>query len=413
MKPQMGEMYIGVDINNKWIQMSSYRQGDEEPQTVSTIAGAERYLIPTILLQKRQGGQWYYGDEAKRLDEMKEGPCIDGLLNRALKQEVIQLEGNVYQAEELFCLFLQKVFRLLPIQIESTQVTRITFTVEQISLPLAVLLEDMAKKFGIDKNAVIIQDYRESFCYYALCQEKALCKNDVALFEYHTNETLICRILHKDMNTLPKITQVEEFILGTLPENETEKDAIFSSLIQQTFVKRLICAVYLIGEGFEGEWMKTSLAMLCRGKRVFQGKNLYTKGACYTSYMAVHKSEWEFAYYCGYKTAEAISIKVKNEGRNQFFILVEAWTNQHEVDVACEVMLDGGPTIELWLQKPGSKEARIKVLELEDLPQRPPRTTRLRLEAAPHLEGGLFLKVIDLGLGELVPSSGKIWEFVL
>ena len=79
----------------------------------------------------------------------------------------------------------------------------------------------------------------------------------------------------------------------------------------------------------------------------------------------------------------------------------------------CEVILDGTPEIEFWIQKPESREAHVEVLELTDLPERERRTTRLRVSARPVSDRDICLNIRDLGFGEIVPASGKTWEHVI
>lgn len=409
MKPQSKETYIGIDINNSFIQISYYQTDMKEPETISVIAGEEKYLIPTALCQKKSSGAWHYGEEAKRIHSNNEGTYIDNLLEKAIAKEEILLD-ELYYAQDLFFILLRKILKLITKTIEQGEIAKLTFTVEEVTLPLVSLLERAAEILGIKREALAVQDYKESFYYYALCQPKEMWQNDIALFEYRKNY-IVCLILHKDMRQNPIHAAVEELYLGTLPENPREKDALFETMVKNAFEKRIFSAVYLIGDGFEGDWMKSSLNLLCRGRRVFQGKNLYTKGACYSGFYANHDEEWNFSYFCSYKTTENISLQVHAKEKIKFYPLVKACSNHHEINTSCEVLIDGEPAIELWIQKPGSQEATIKILELPGLPIRPARTTRLKIEVLATKEGDILVKVTDLGLGELFPASGKTWEF--
>ena len=57
-------------------------------------------------------------------------------------------------------------------------------------------------------------------------------------------------------------------------------DEALLEIAQDACGKGLIGSIFLIGDGFQGDWMKESLRFLCRGRRVFQGNNLFSKGAC-------------------------------------------------------------------------------------------------------------------------------------
>ena len=49
-------------------------------------------------------------------------------------------------------------------------------------------------------------------------------------------------------------------------------------------------------------------------------------------------------------------------------------------------------------------------MQLPGLPERPPRTTRLRIEMAYISREECVVTVRDLGFGEMFPSSGKVWK---
>lgn len=407
--PKILETFIGIEVNHSWLQISHYQKSYKEPETVSVIAGEQKYLIPTALWQNKSNDTWHYGEEAKRLQNSEEGIFVDGLLEKALAKEEISLCKR-YQAEDLFFMLLKKIVKLIPMPTAPSKISKLTFTVETVTRPLVSLLERGAEALGIKKEALAIQDYKESFYYYSLSQPEEMWKNDIALFEY-TKNYVICFTLHKDRRKNPGHVTVEEAYLGTLPENAQERDALFSGMIKKALDRKLYSAVYLIGDGFEGDWMKNSLIVLCRGRRVFQGKNLYTKGACYSGYYSIHEEEWKFSYFCAYKTKENILIKINNREQTSFYPMVKAGCNIHEINTHCEVLLGGEPAIELWIQKPDSSEATLKVLELVGLVKRPVRATRLKVKIFATATGDIMVSVADKGLGELFPSSGKTWEF--
>ena len=76
-------------------------------------------------------------------------------------------------------------------------------------------------------------------------------------------------------------------------------------------------------------------------------------------------------------------------------------------------MLKGTPSVEFWFQPPRSMEASVRSLELKDLPLREERTTRLRITAKPVAADRIVFRIIDLGFGEIVRSSEKVWEYMV
>ena len=197
--------------------------------------------------------------------------------------------------------------------------------------------------------------------------------------------------------------------------DRANKDASLLKIVSKVKGGHIVSAVYLTGDGFDGEWMKESLSFLCKGRRVFMGKNLYSKGACYAAARKcmTEENSWQFVYMGDNEMKVNVSLKVQSQGKTEFFTLISAGDNWYETVGECEVLLDGSNEIDFWLQLPNSKEAKIEKLTLADLPERPPRTTRLRIKAQPVSDMEVKIRIKDLGFGEIFKSSDKTWEYMM
>lgn len=104
-----------------------------------------------------------------------------------------------------------------------------------------------------------------------------------------------------DGRTKPAFVTVKEFSHIYVDEKarngrseeqwKEEKDRLFYNQAEEMFRGRVFSSVYLIGEGFDREWAKDSLAFLCMKRHVFMGQNLYTKGACYSAMQRCRDAE--------------------------------------------------------------------------------------------------------------------------
>ena len=159
--------------------------------------------------------------------------------------------------------------------------------------------------------------------------------------------------------------------------------------------------------------MKQSVSFLCRGRRAFIGKNLYSKGACYAAAVRAGQEEWPYVYMGDNEMKVNVSLKVLRRGNQEFFTLLRAGDNWYEAVGECEVILAGEPEISFWLQLPNSREAKIEKLTLADLPDRPRRATRLRIHAKPLSDHEVQVQIRDMGFGELFKSSDKTWTYVM
>ena len=159
--------------------------------------------------------------------------------------------------------------------------------------------------------------------------------------------------------------------------------------------------------------MKSSLTKLCKGRKVFLGKNLYSKGACYAGYIKEGNRDWPFIFIGDNDLKMNLSIKILDNNVMKFYTLIDAGQSWYDVKGECEVILDGEPEIEFFIQRPESREAHTEVLELTDMPKRENRTTRLRIEASPVSDVAVSIAITDLGFGEISAASGKKWEHII
>lgn len=402
---------IGIDLNDRYAMVSYYQRNMKEPETISPIAGSEVYQIPTLLAKRKNLGQWFYGDDARKMAKNAEVICVDSLLKRAVNKETVRIEEETYDAGNLLMLFLRKVLEL-PLKLGSiTSFDTVVLSVERLTKENMELFWKIAPKLGLLPEQFRVTDHKESFYYFALSQTDNLWLHDVYLFEYDA-KNLFYYGLKRNTRTVPQLISIKEGVKVPL-ESDANRDREFLQILQKTFENQIISTVYLVGEGFEGGWMNETLTYLCRGRRVFMGNNLYSKGACYAGMARAFPEDWKFIYMGENEMKFNLSLKVREHGELAFFTLISAGKNWFEAKGECEVILSGTEGIDFWKQLPNSREAVIETLELTDLPARPDRTTRLRITATPISDEKIEIQIRDLGFGEIFRSTDKTWKYTM
>ena len=394
---------LGIDINPRSTVLSIYKSNMEEPTTVSTVLGEENYSIPTVIAKRNGMGQWFFGDEAITKNRTKEAILVDDLYNLAIRNEQVFIDGENYQARDLLVIFFNKLFSIPGPMAAMGEVEKLVICVEQVNLEVMELMNYASGKLGIDSKKVMLIDRNECFYFYALSGKPELFLYSVALFDY-SGSNMISVVMNRNQSTRPQVNH------GDITEN---KDEMFDEIIADTFGSKLFSSVYLVGDGFDGDWMKLSLSRLCKGRKVFLGKNLYSKGACYAGYIKEGKRDWPFIFIGDNDLKLNLSIKILDNNVMKFFTLIDAGQSWYDAKGECEVILDGEPEIEFYVQRPESREAHTDVLELTDIPKRENRTTRLRIEARPISDIAVSIIITDLGFGEISPASGKSWEHTI
>ena len=400
-------VYLGIDIDDKSTIFSYYKKGQDEPITLSTVMGSEVYQIPTFLAKRRGVGQWFFGNDAIRQTQLSLAVGVDNLLEKARKKEYVFLDTEEYPAEELLVIYLKKLL-LMPGRDLDTHLSKLVISVETLDERTISLFTVASTRIGLAPDQLLLIDHRESFYYYALSQDPQLYLHDVALYDYSQSQLKSC-ILKRNAATRPQVINLQYHNLGAI---NFDKDKSFDDMIRKGFAGEIISSVYLIGDGFDGDWMKQSLKRLCQGRRVFMGKNLYSKGACYAGMVKDGIKEWPFVYIGDNDLKVNLSLKVIDKNEMNFITLISAGDSWYDAHGECEVILDGSPEFECWIQSPDSRRAQVDTIELLGLPERENRTTRLRITAKPVSDREIKLSVQDIGFGELVPASGMVWEKV-
>ena len=401
--------YLGIDLNDRYAMISYFQLNMKEPETVSTIAGSENFQIPLILAKRKELGQWYYGDEAKKMAQNPDMICVDQLMKRAVNGDKIVIDEETYPAEDLLTLFLSKIIALPQKLGNYSGFDKLVITVERLTKENMEMFWKIMPKLGLKPEQFMVIDHKESFYYFALNQKEELWLHDVYLFEFDkTNIRYFA--LKRNMRTTPQVITIEESPKKTM---SGDLDIEFSRIIQKAFENKIISTVYLVGDGFDGEWMQSSLNILCRGRRAFVGKNLYSKGACFAAKARDLEDKWSFIYMGENEIKFNLSLKVKSKGALSFYNIISAGKNWFETKGQCEVILSDITEIDFWKQLPNSREAKIETLELTDLPRRPDRTTRVRITATPVADDKIDIEIRDLGFGELFRSTDKVWNYTM
>lgn len=400
--------YIGIDLNDSYAMVSFFQQNMKEPETVSTVVGSEEFQIPLVLARRKSIGKWYYGDEARRLSKSGEMVCIDQLLKRALNNEKIVIDDDSFMAEELLALFLKKVMELPSKLGNPSSFDRLVICVDRLTKENVSMFYGMAVRLGINSRQLTVIDRKESFYYFALNQDKSLWLHDVVMF-MQEKESIFFYSLKRDLRTTPQVVSIDESISYTLDKND--KDKSFLDIINESFKNQIISTVFLVGDTFAEGWMKQSVALLFKGRRVFMGNNLFTKGACYAAATRDKEAEWPFVYMGENEMKFNLSLKVHDKGELSFYNLISAGSNWFESKGQCEVIISGSYEVDFWKQLPKSREAKIETLRLTDMTPRPDRATRIRITATPVSDDRIDIEIKDLGFGEIFMSSGKVWHY--
>lgn len=414
---------IGYDLNDRMSQISYYELNRNVPETLISDSEEEKLGIPTVLCKRKEVSQWYYGKEAERVVTHGEGTLVGKLLSFARAGAKIELEGEAYDSVELLILFVRRTLNLLSALTTPEQVEAMIFTVDTLEGRTIEVLERIAEAIPIDRAKIYFQTYEESAYYYILHQPKELWQNEVFIFDY-SDQYMRSYGLWMNHRTVPVVSFVDrldfteikmpQLMMEGEPSKEKEErlDECVLRTMHEVFSGKTVGTVFLLGEGFEETWCDKTLKYLCMGKRVFQGKNLYSKGACYCAKDKIMPCELnENHVFLGKdKLKFNLGIQMFHQGKEEYIALADAGENWYDAVAQIDFLLNGKNEVPLVITPLDGKERQEIIIELAGIPERPKKATRLQLKVNFRSETEIFARVYDLGFGELYPASGKIWD---
>lgn len=421
-KKLTGQYVVGFDLGDSYSQISYWKIGSKAPATISTVSGQENYNIPTVLCKRKEVNQWFYGKDAIRNGEDNEGTIVKNLLQLATKGEPVLVENEEFDPVRLLALFVRRALSLINMELAAQKVAAYMVTTADMSYRMIEVLGEVVSALHLDSKKVFFQSHMESFYYYMIYQPEELWGQDVILYDF-AGPHLISYRMERNRRTTPIVAYIDaqeypQFKKGVFASDEALRDELkeamdhqFYQIILQSTTEHLISAAYLIGDGFDGEWEKESLKLLCHNRRAFQGNNLYSKGACYGVFEKIAGSELgkRYVFLGNEKLKSNVGMKVFRQGQESYLALLDAGVNWFEAAKECEVYLGTGNKLSFLITPLTGRDAREVEMELEGLPIREPHTTRLYLSIQMMTETKVKVSVEDLGFGQLFPSTGLTW----
>lgn len=403
------KIMIGYDLANACSQISySYISESANVSTVASVAGEENFDIPTVLCKRCGVNQWLFGKDALRFceDNPEQGILIDNLLELALAGETVQLEGKGYEPEALLTLFVKRSLGLLAGITSLDKVQALMFTCEELTPRMVEVLNIVSDGLGLKATDIRYQNYQESYYSYMLYQSPELWMYSSVLFDYR-GDSLKVFLLENNKNTTPVVVYInkeEKVFDGT--------DLELLEISKEVFGEERVSSVYLIGERFAGGWMVESLKYLCDGRRVFQGNNLYSKGACFSLQERIQSSVAgkKHVFLGNDKLKANVGMKVLKRGEDAYFALLDAGIAWFEIDYECEIYLQDESMLELVVTPLIHSTVKNIEIPLEGLGLKEGDITRIYMHFTLLNENVLCVEIEDLGFGCFRAPSENRWK---
>lgn len=195
----------------------------------------------------------------------------------------------------------------------------------------------------------------------------------------------------------------------------TDKNAyIFLNTAKTVLYKKGVSTIYVTGIGFLGEWADEALRELCIGRRVFKGQNLYTRGALFKAMELEGKKKFtEYAFIGDEMIGANIMLPVYHNAKEEQLILAKVGTTWTEIHNEVYFILDNEEEVQIIVDNPMKKERQTYLLQLDGLPYRPNKGSRIKLEIRFTDKETAVITMKDDGFGTFFETSNRIWEKII
>ena len=418
------KIMAGFELGRSYAQVSYIGPGMDKPETAATITGTQIYNIPTVLCKRIGVNQWYYGRSAEKMSGSDQVIKVDHLLDRARNGESVEVDGERFDPSALLTLFIKRALSILTFVCSVEDLDSIMFTVESLDDRMIGIFGGIVKNLGLDKTKIYFQDYAESIFHYMMYQPEELWKGETISCLYD-GETVHIYKMDRNIHTTPIVVLISEEVSEgmILPESKPgddnseafkELDRRFDGFIEAVCKGSEQSSFYLLGDGFKEKWMDVSLKSLCSGgRRVFQGNNMFSIGACCC--LMDKKNPCENAgkhIYLGRdKLKSNVGMNVFVQGREEYHALLDAGTNWYDAQCESDIILGDDPTVSVIVTPLDGQRVHTEVLTLRNIPDRPTKTTRIHMTVTMKSIDDAFVEMKDMGFGELYPASDEKWQF--
>ena len=194
----MKEIYIGLDLCKKNIQMSYYREDKQEPESIYQLNNTETYQLPNVMFYSYDEKKWYVGNSVSTIRFQTEGVMVEDVMGNMDTEVATIVDDNIYIPEELLLILLKTHIEEFMARSEEYVLCGLTITLEQYHKKVYDVLCKLREELSLQPEQFYIMSHENAFFQYVMNQDEKLRNNSVAMFEYGTDGMEYYRIDRKN-----------------------------------------------------------------------------------------------------------------------------------------------------------------------------------------------------------------------
>ena len=411
----MTEMYLGLDLCRKNLQISYFREDKGEPESIYQLNNTETYQLPNVMFFCTDENKWYVGNNVSSVRFQKNGKIIDDIVSNVGSTNQVVLNGEAYSYDRLLLILLKSQIEDFLSRTPDAVIRRLTITIEEYDAAVFGVLKKLKDEFSLDEKDFHIMSHENAFFQYVMRQDEKHRINSIAMFEYDIYGMNYYRLDRRNQGKTAiynlKKERIDEITYPMLFEDVEKLDETFAETAKKKMRETFISVVYMTGSGFHDKWIEKSKKVLCDGRKVFLGQNIYTKGACYHARYGAYEQERDVVFRSREFIIQDIGVQIGDtEGRSRFYPIVSGGREWYNMKGNLTLFLDDTNCLEMVYQDRISGDSQREIIEVHGLPKRPPKTTKLSLEVELYDAKNGAIIIRDVGFGKIYPTTNKIYR---
>lgn len=420
-KELKGKTYIGYDLGAGYGEISVFTEHDLRPVTMLSRKDAAVFHFPCMLVKYE--GRFYAGFEAEALADKEGAFVFEDLLDIAMNQPTVVVGGQRFETDYLLGLFLKLTLVLSEDYGRPEKAGGIIFTTyidedPALQVRLYEVLTRAAAQVLDKRMKLYLLTRSESIYYFLMHQDESLYQENTLVCDYQ-KDYLKTYFLQKHGTKAPFTISIErmdypDMKLSDQEETTPLRDDMFYQVIGDLERKYDFGLSYLIGDGFKGDWMERSLNQLCEHGRVFQGNNLYSLGACYCLKQVLEPTLvlQDYVYLSPQDLLCDIGIYCKKQGtweesKTEYINIFEHGMAFMDCNASFFVIPEEESSLSVEI-KSIKEEKRVEQIDTSEFGKQTVGNAKWKVEMECPDNHTLCVTIEDVGLGQVLPGSGKI-----
>jgi len=396
----MYKRILGIDFSDNGILLSYY---SDEPT----------WFYPSIICKESGNDDWLIGEKAYEKVLSGSGIITDKLLSFVQKGKTTTLYGIEYTALEIITNFFKLVIESSLKDINEYPDCTV-ITIPEVDIHTVKLLSNALNELGLDDRKIKIISRSEAFIYYTMSQSQDLHTNNVALFSLEENcltyyELKVQRKPKKLLVFADKEVMDESFNLDIIKNDAGAKlaDKILVSCAERLFKNKVFSTVFLTGDGFKNvEWAPDFMKFICGRRKVYADDELFSRGAGYRGADIVSdKPIFTFSAICDGRIDTSVYININKKDRVVTHPIISIGESWYDHDRSIVLIPYSMNTLDLSIVPMDERMRKTVHVPLSFLPDRPNRTTKIKVNIHFINSKIMLIDIKDIGFGDLYPAT--------